>query len=428
MTLRVGVDGYNLALPRGTGISTYARTLAAAIDGMAGEVDLLFGLDIPPGRSALLREVGLFEKLQQDDRKPPRRLRPRRWLRERVFGWRGMDAEEIPLAGIAHGRAGALPPHRRILNIQNLYQVASRHFHRREDFLRIRVPDPPQVMHWTYTLPIRLEGARNIYTVHDMVPLRLPYATLDDKAYHVKLIEGCLREGDGLVTVSQTSQRDIEAMFPQARGRVVNTYQTVVPPAFDLPPAEGLANFLDRLFGLQPRGYFLFYGALEPKKNLARLLEAFLLSGATRPLVVVSAHGWGAEAQAAAMWLARGAAAGRVMQLDFQPAHILQRLVRGARAVLFPSLYEGFGLPAVEAMALGTPCMTSMRGAMPEIGGDAALLVDPCSIAGIADAIEEIERNDQLCRDLAAAGLTRAGYFSEQAYRSRLQTLYARYL
>ncbi len=159
--------------------------------------------------------------------------------------------------------------------------------------------EPPAIMHWTYPVPVMLQGARNIYTIHDLVPLRLPYTTLDNKPMHMRLLTECLRVGDHVCTVSETSRADILQYFPQAAPeRVTNTYQAVAPA-----PAAAGVEARERLvrggFDLVPGQYFLFFGSIEPKKNIGRLLEAYLSTDIDMPLVLIGARAWKAEQELA---------------------------------------------------------------------------------------------------------------------------------
>jgi glycosyltransferase involved in cell wall biosynthesis len=145
------------------------------------------------------------------------------------------------------------------------------------------------------------------------------------------------------------------------------------------------------------------------------------------PLVIVGGRGWLNEDENALLNdIAAGAAPGRVRRFDYMPYPLLISLVRGARAVLFPSLYEGFGLPVLEAMALNTPVLTSTQGALPEVAGDAALLVDPYYVDAIKAGIRALDNDEGLRRHLAAEGLIQARKFSPDAYRVRLKGLYRR--
>ena len=116
----------------------------------------------------------------------------------------------------------------------------------------------------------------------------------------------------------------------------------------------------------------------------------------------------------------------RVRRLEHLPRPLLTRLIRGARAVLFPSIHEGFGLPVLEAMQLGTPVLTAHEGALAEVAGNAALLVDPYDVGAIAAGIRAIDGDAALRARLGAAGPDIAARFSTEAYRTRLETMYAR--
>jgi glycosyltransferase involved in cell wall biosynthesis len=114
------------------------------------------------------------------------------------------------------------------------------------------------------------------------------------------------------------------------------------------------------------------------------------------------------------------------MMLDYVPFRLLVNLIRGARAVLFPSLYEGFGLPALESMLLGTPVITSNTASMPEVVGDAAIKVDPYDVSALVQAIQALDRDATLRARLAEAGPRQAALFSPERYAARLEALYAR--
>lgn len=431
---RIGVDGFNLAMPRGTGVATYGRVLTQALAGMGHPVDVVYGLPIGPRTPELLREVIFFDSLDHEGgRKAPWVMTPR-WAREALGDLQASAAIQVPVTGrvLSEGFRSRMPAYDRILNVWDLWGRAERHFRRWGRFMPISIPDPPAIMHWTYPLPVLLQGARNVYTLHDLVPLRMPYTTLDNKRAYLRLIRGCLRWGDHVCTVSDASRRDIMDLFGAPGDRVTNTYQSAVPAA---PPVDdaGLGEWLAGLFGLQRDGYFLFFGALEPKKNVGRLLEAYLASGIQTPLAVVGGRAWKSEGE---MRLVQGtnggkggdggfASAERVRQFEYMPRSWLAGLVRGARAVVFPSLYEGFGLPVLEAMQLGTPVITSTESSLPEVAGEAALLVNPYDTGAIAGAMRALDGDPALRGRLSKAGLEQAARFAMPEYQARLQGLYA---
>ena len=424
--IRVGIDGFNMAMSRGTGIATYGRVLSRCLADLGHPIDVLYGLAMSQKASPMMREVAFFDKLEQGGRRAPKPVISSRWWRELASGWRGYDAMVIPMTGLVDRRAFRMPAFDRILNIPDLFPLADRHFRRHGRFLRVRTKDPPQIMHWTYPLPIVLENARNIYTIHDLVPLRLPHTTLDDKGYHLRLIRGCIATGAQICTVSEASRTDILRLFPEAAGKVTNTYELIDVP--ELPPPEGteFADFLSGVFGLQPRGYFLFFGSLEPKKNIGRLLEAYFSTGTSTPLVMVGAQAWKSEREMNLLKLRGEAAPGspQVRQIEYLPFLTLQQLICGARAVLFPSLYEGFGLPVAEAMALGTPTLTSTAGSLPEITGGVSVLVDPYDTQAIARGIRQLDQDEALRRHLSEAGPRQAARFGVVQYRAALTAMY----
>jgi glycosyltransferase involved in cell wall biosynthesis len=250
--------------------------------------------------------------------------------------------------------------------------------------------------------------------------LRLPYATLDDKGYHIRLVRGCLRHAARICTVSEASKQDIVALFPGAAGRVVNTYQAVVPSAEALEQSDDdLRRLLAGVFDLSLREYFLYFGALEPKKNITRLLDAYLSSECRVPLVLVGGRSWKNEREAQVI-----AAHSSIRQLDYLPFGQLIRLIRGAKAIMFPSLSEGFGLPVIEAMALGTPVLTSREGSLPEIAGNAALFVDAYDSDDIAAGMRRLDNDADLRAHLSTSGVEQAKRFSIAAYQQRLLTFY----
>ncbi|GBQ63429.1 glycosyltransferase [Ameyamaea chiangmaiensis NBRC 103196] len=421
---RIGVDGFNLALERGTGVATYARTLTRALERMGHPVDMLYGLDIPTGSDPALREVRFFDRLEQPPGKRPAPF-SKRWIRERRADLHAPAPQEITLTGRVDSRpfADRLPAFTRLFNADGLFQRAARHFRRTGRLTRLRMDTPPAIMHWTYPLPVMIEGAANIYTIHDVVPLRLPYTTLDDKPYYYRLMNTICAQADALCTVSEASRRDIVSFFPSSDGKLHNTYQSFSPSpvAMERSDAECKAE-IDADFGLLPQSYFLFFGSLEPKKNIGRLIEAFLASGCARKLVLVGAMAWKSEREL--RYLDRGIAAGRIVMIDYLPERTLFALLRMARALLFPSLSEGFGLPVLEAMSCGVPALVSAEGALPEVSGDAALQTDAYDVDAIARAIRRLDADDALCDGLAAAGRGQAARFDMTSYCQRLAGLY----
>ena len=284
-------------------------------------------------------------------------------------------------------------------------------------------------MHWTYPLPVKMLGAKNVYTLHDLVPLRLPFASLDNKRAYFKLIRACVKKADHICTVSDASREDIERMFPLSSGKISNTYQAVRLPATALESSESdIETLVRNTFNLPYKGYFLFFGAVEPKKNVGRLIEAYLSLSTNTPLVIVGTRAWGSEVELRLLQRDEiqplKATFRKIRRIDYLPRSLLLPLVRGAKAVAFPSLYEGFGLPALEAMMLGTPVLTGNLSSLPEVVGDAALQVDPYKPLEIAAALKRLDVDAELRTRLSMEGQAQAKKYSMERYQSALADMY----
>ena len=427
--MRIGIDGYNLAIPNGTGVATYGFSLTKAVAAMGHAPEGVFGID--PGSELANRETLFFERFGRGDARGHLRRRIRNAFLRNPFGARQLLP--IPLTDHVDKRSfgSRWPDFQALWTSPLLFEFAAARFVAMRRFTTVAMPDPPAVMHWTYPVPLRMAGSRNIYTLHDLVPLKLPHTTLDNKTQYHRLIEGILRKGDHVLTVSEASRGDILAMFDADPTRVTNTYQSSpLPPAIARSSEEDDQAMIAGLFGLPPRGFYLLFGASDPKKNIGRIVDAYLASQSRRPLVVVSSRDWGMTEATGGLGK-DGTIYGRevdrsIVQLQYLPRETLFRLIRSARAVLFASLYEGFGLPALEAIQLGTPVISSTTSSLPEVVGEGGLLVDPYDTAAITDAIRAIDGDDKLVTRLSAAGKAHSTRFTDDAFIERLHQVYTR--
>ncbi|MFS0772745.1 glycosyltransferase family 4 protein [Sphingomonas sp. 1P08PE] len=425
------IDGYNLGLEKGTGVATYARNLAREAGRIGHHISILYGDRLPSARHPLLREIGFFDSKAHTRHSRLRDLAG-------IVSPRAARAAEIPITGrvVTRQFTGRLPHHDILVNARDVFSRASGRFDAWGTTTAVHLPRRPDVAHWTYPLPLRAPEAANLYTLHDLVPLRLPYTTLDNKRRYLALIRTLARTADHLVTVSECSRRDIIDITGIAPERVTNTYQSVdIPVRYRDVPEEQVAREVEGALGAAYKGYFLFWGSIEPKKNVGRIVEAYLASGVETPLVVVGARAWRADGELRLLdAFANGKPAagdvrrGRIIQLPYAPFGLLVSLIRGAKGALFPSLYEGFGLPVLEAMLLGTPVLCSNTSSLPEVAGDAALSVDPYDGAAISAGIRALDADAGLRADLSSRGLAQAALFSPDRYRARLDALYQRFL
>jgi len=424
---RIFYDGLNLALKHGTGIATYTRVLANLAHDLGNETGALYStVDLPPS-DPTLRKIVFLDELDRPSRRS-------------IFNRLNFFADYLrcvlPTWIAAVEINDLLAPDQRIPQLDHVF-LARRVFELARDrfagtgrFTTLTFPVRPDIMHCTYQLPIRVNSACNVYTIHDLVPLLLPFATLDNKRRTYRLLKKIAAEADHIVTVSENSRRDIIRVLGVEEARVTNTYQAVAfPEEYVARSEQVVSDQLSGLFGLDFDNYLLFFGAIEPKKNVRRLLEGYFSSGVRIPLVIVSSRGWGNEdvrhfLENQSRKHNNGHEGQRILHLDHADPSMLATLIKGARAVVFPSLYEGFGLPVVEAMALGTPVVTSRVSSLPEIAGDAALFVDPYRTDEIARGIKTISNDNDLRKELAQRGQLRAKSFSLDCYRKRVEQLY----
>jgi glycosyltransferase involved in cell wall biosynthesis len=435
MAGRVFYDGLNLALTEGTGVATYTRTLTRVVRDLGYEVGVVYTAPDNPPKDPVLREIAFFDEKQAV--KPPLARQIINCFADQLRGFTPVKPRPVAFDGVVVRRqfeATWPGPHQAFAS-RRLFASAREHFARTNRFLRLSFDAKPDIFHCTYPLPIRAKANCNIYTIHDLVPLRLPFTTLDNKRQIFRLLQKIARRADHIVTVSENSKRDIVTLLGVDEQRVTNTYQAVdFPAALRERPDEMVSEQLEGTFGLGFKEYLLFFGALEPKKNVGRLIEGYLSSGVDIPLVLVAGRGWHNEPETRLIGELRDrqryeAQSNRrtkrsVYRFDYVPFSMLVTLIRGARAVVFPSLYEGFGLPVLESMVLGTPVVTSRESAVPEVAGDAALLVDPYSVDEIAAAIRTVAEDHDLAAELERRGRLQAAKFSVDLYRERVGALY----
>lgn len=433
---RIFIDGYNLSLEQGTGVATYARNLSFALRDAGAEVGVLYGTKASTvSMNPLIREIAFFDPRVG---RPSKFVQAMHLLRRALSTPFGEIATQVPITGrvIRETYRSRLPHFDHVWNVQNLFDAQRLHFNIYRNRMNVHFRSPPQVMHWTYPLALKVRGARNVYTMHDLVPLRLPYTTLDNKRSYFRLVRQLARRSDHIFTVSEASKRDIVSLLGINEDKVSNTYQAVdIPARYANKPVEDVIADIEGTFGLSYRRYFLFFGAIEPKKNVGRLIEAYLASGVEDPLVIVGKKAWKSRQELRLLsdndhvryLLTRNGITEqrhRVKHIDYAPFPLLVSLIRGAKAVTFPSLYEGFGLPALEAMQLGTPVMTSNTSSMPEVVGEAAIKVDPYDTRAMVEAIRALDRDADLRGRLAQAGPGQASLFSPERYRARLRDAY----
>lgn len=429
------IDGFNLALAKGSGIATYGRNLLINAQAIGMGTQVLYGPAAPYRKNPVLNEIALTDAATV--KAPPFLARHVGLYANRY----GRSARPVRPTGevIWPRTGGGMPRADYFWSSRNLFRSANNAFARYRTFTPLSfdvrgaqgaTEATPDVMHWTCPLPLEARGVPNIYTIHDLIPLRLPHTTLDNKAAFLRLCRRIVRRADHIAVVSEKTREDVVRLLGVPEDRVTNTYQSVsVPPALADRPDEEVARELEGIFDLGWKDYFLYFGAIEPKKNLGRIVEAYLASGAESPLVIIGGRAWLEEGETALMGQIKKSESSmseKLLTYEYMPFAMLVSLIRGAKATLFPSLYEGFGLPVLESMALGTAVLTSTGGSLPEVAGDAAYSVDPYDVPAITRGIRALDADAGLRDALIEKGRAQAAKFSPEAYQARLRELYAK--
>lgn len=276
------------------------------------------------------------------------------------------------------------------------------------------------LLHCPHPVPARGGPVPLVMSIHDLLPLRHPELFPRATVLHTRLSLAFARRARRLLTNSEHTRAEVIERLGFPPERVVTT-RFGIDPRFR-PEAVDPAWLRER-FGIE-RSYVLTVGTVEPRKNLPATLRAFGLAAGRVPahdLVIVGSRGWGSAD--AAEDAARALPAAPIVT-GFVTDDELVRLYSGASCFVFPSLAEGFGFPPLEAMACGTPVVASDRPALPEILGDAAVLVDPVDPAAIAEAMVRVLESEELAADLRRRGLERSAQFTWESCAESTAAVY----
>jgi glycosyltransferase involved in cell wall biosynthesis len=317
--------------------------------------------------------------------------------------WRGRYPADVPHT--TDGRYPGVEVHRSIRTLYPSWDL----------FGRPALPpslDDAAIVHATNhaAVPPVRGDQRLVVTVHDLAFQRFPELFPRDWRWLYRAgLRAAVKRADAILVPSQSTADDLMASTSIPGSRVHVTPLAPSPSTLREDQREDPKDVFERLRVTQP--YVLSVGTLEPRKNLVRLVRAYRQVAPDVPhmLVLTGARGWHAEALDAE--LARPGP-GTIVWTNEVSDGELDVLYRGADVFTYPSLYEGFGLPVVEAMARGVPTLTSDTSSLPEVAGDAALLVDPTDVSEIADGLARLLTDHAYAEDLRQRGLQRAATFT----------------
>jgi glycosyltransferase involved in cell wall biosynthesis len=269
-----------------------------------------------------------------------------------------------------------------------------------------------------YPLPFYL-GIPGVITVHDLSNFTNPGIHSFRAALSGRLFPLHLRKARQIITDSLYTASELIRLFPWTESKI-NVVHPGSPDSFrKVTDPSVLSSLRERL--KLPSRFFLFLGTLEPRKNLLRLLDAFSVSCTKNPHSLVIAGGLGWKYDKLLELVSDHPFRERIHLTGFVDEGDLVPLISSAEFLVYPSILEGFGFPVLEAMACGTPVITSNVSSMPEVAGDAAFLIDPLSVDSISNAISLLGGDRELREELTRKGLERAGHFTWR--KTALKTL-----
>jgi glycosyltransferase involved in cell wall biosynthesis len=289
--------------------------------------------------------------------------------------------------------------------------------------LRRERPDVYHAPH--YVLPPAVTCS-SVVTIHDCIHLMFPQYLPSRMAYAYarSVMWAAARRAQLIITVSEASKRDILHFFNVAPEKVVVVHNAIDERFLVPPPDIELARVRER-YQLQ-HGFILYAGNIKPHKNLVRLIEAFsqIRQGPFQELKLLIIGDQISKLPALRRAVHQLKLHKHVRFLGYIPDETLAVLYRSAEVFVFPSLYEGFGLPPLEAMASGTPVVTSNTSSMPEVTGGAAVLVDPYDVGSIVDGVRRVLTDASLAAELRRKGPLRAREFSWARSVAKTRELY----
>lgn len=278
---------------------------------------------------------------------------------------------------------------------------------------------------FNFTIPPFVQG-KKVVTIHDMAFMAYPETVRTRTKYILKLtIKKTIKRADKIIAVSEFSKQELMKYFSVPAEKVEVVYNAVDADLYNSSISAAAVDEVKGKYGIKG-DYFLYLGTLEPRKNLERLITAYskFIEGKKEypKLVLAGKKGWFYESifdKVRELKLGDD-----IIFTDYIPQEDAPLLMNGALAFCFPSLYEGFGMPPLEAMACGTPVLTSDCSSLPEVVGDCAVLIDPLSEESIASGMEKLYSDRALRESLSLKGVSRAADFTWGKFAEKLYDIY----
>lgn len=284
------------------------------------------------------------------------------------------------------------------------------------------IPGASDVVHGADVI-VPHSAAPAVITVHDLTPYRFPdFHTRLNRTFLRAAFPVMARRAAAIIAVSEATRRDLVNLVGVDAGKITRIYEGVNREIFTPLPVDAARAQIAPALGFEGP-YLLALGTLEPRKNLATLLRAYTaLPASAPPLVLAGAQGWGDTGLTQV--LDKLDLRRRVFLPGRMPDQLLSALYAGAEAFVYPSFYEGFGLPVLEAMTCGAPVITSNCSSLPEVTGDAAILIDPTDSDALTAALTLVIQTPELRAHMRTLGLQQAQQFSWRSAAQQTIDLY----
>ncbi|MDM8527714.1 glycosyltransferase family 1 protein [Anaerolineales bacterium HSG24] len=285
-----------------------------------------------------------------------------------------------------------------------------------------------------FVLPPVLPKTRTIVTIHDLSYVRLPDITMPGMSNYLnKWVPYSVKTADHVIAVSEATRQDLIELYQTPSEKITIIYHGVTPE-FRPMEDESSHDIVCETYNINDKPFILSVGTIQPRKNYQRLIQSFAqtLSRLPEPLsdqlILVIGGGKGWQYETIYNEVTRLGLENRVRFIGFVADEDLPALYNAATIFAYPALYEGFGLPALEAMACGTPVLVANTSALPEVVGQAGRLVDPYNVPALAQSMVELLTDEAQRQQLRQAGLHQAAKFSWAEMATNLIALYGRVL
>jgi glycosyltransferase involved in cell wall biosynthesis len=419
--LDVLIDSLDLSLPNGTGIKSYGLSLISALKQIGANPELL--VSARGNKNPLVARAMLYDPAARQERAV------RGWPKAfKHFLFKSKEANYLPPnKTIGYPVPDSVFPYGLgCSTLFNCYRVAQTLQARFKKTSTFRTKKNYHIWHATQPLPLRHESAVQVTTIHDLIPILQPHFCDEILPLFYQRVEEAVRHSRAIAVVSEHTKKDLQNYFSVPDGKL-----TVVHPVSHMSRETCSDREIDqtmKILNLRRDGYILCVGTLEFRKNLRRLVEAYLRLDSDLTLVLVGKMGYGGAQELEIVKNLKSRSGQEVRLLDYVPNYMMPSLYQGASCLAFPSLYEGFGIPVLEAMINGCPVVCSSTTSLPEVAGSAAHYIDPEDSESITNGLAKVLGDSAYRATLVQEGRVRAAFFSEERFTGQIAELYRKAL